>query len=92
MDNYIYDKLLLLLNLCRKYAKKFNKLYPLCELEFSKYDINLDVFEELKNTIIQYNTMIFSDKITNLFKIKNNENINNDFENVLNPLDISKFE
>ena len=92
MDNYIYDKLLLLLNLCRKYAKKFNKLYPLCELEFSKYDINLDIFEELKNTIIQYNTMIFSDKITNLFKIKNNENINNDFGNVLNPLDISKFE
>ena len=94
MDNYIYDKLLLLLNLCRKYAKKFNKLYPLCELEFTKYNINIntEIFEELKNTIVQYNTMIFSEKISNLFKIKNNENINNDYENVLNPLDISKFE
>ena len=94
MDNYIYDKLLLLLNLCRKYAKKFNKLYPLCELEFTKYNINInsEIFEELKNTIVQYNTMIFSEKISNLFKIKNNDTINNDYENILNPLDISKFE
>ena len=94
MDNYIYDKLLLLLNLCRKYAKKFNKLYPLCELEFTKCNINIntEIFEELKNTIAQYNTMIFSEKISNLFKIKNNDTINNDYENILNPLDISKFE
>ena len=92
LDNFIYDKFLLLLNLCRKYAKKFNKLYPLCELELSKYDISPEIFDDLKNTISQYNTMIFSDKITNLFKIKNNENINNDYENILNPLDISNFE
>ena len=92
IDNYIYDKFLLLLNLCRKYAKKFNKLYPLCELEFAKYNINIEIFEELKNSLIQYNSMIFSDKITNLFKLKNNDNINNDYENVLNPLDISNFE
>ena len=92
IDNFIYDKFLLLLNLCRKYAKKFNKLYSLCELELSKYDINPEIFEDLKNTISQYNTMIFSDKITNLFKIKNNENLNNDYENILNPLDISNFE
>ena len=91
-DNFIYDKFLLLLNLCRKYAKKFNKLYPLCELELTKYNINPEIFEELKNTILQYNTMIFSDKITNLFKIKNNENTINDYENILNPLDISNFE
>ena len=92
IDNFIYDKFLLLLNLCRKYAKKFNKLYSLCDLELSKYDINPEIFEDLKNTISQYNTMIFSDKITNLFKIKNNENLNNDYENILNPLDISNFE
>ena len=91
-DNFIYDKFLLLLNLCRKYAKKFNKLYPICELEFTKCNINKEIFEELKNTILQYNTMIFSDKITNLFKIKNNENTINDYENILNPLDISNFE
>ena len=92
IDNYIYDKLLLLLNLCRKYAKKFNKLYPLCELEYSKYNINSEIFGELKETLFQYNSMIFSDKITNLFKMKNNDNINNECENILNPLDISKFE
>ena len=92
IDNYIYDKLLLLLNLCRKYAKKFNKLYPLCELEYTKNNINSEIFGELKETLIQYNSMIFSDKITNLFKIKNNDNIYNECENILNPLDISKFE
>ena len=91
-DNFIYDKFLLLLNLCRKYAKKFNKLYPIYELELTKYNINPEIFEELKNTILQYNTMIFSDKITNLFKLKNNENTINDYENILNPLDISNFE
>ena len=92
MGNFIYDKFLLLLNLCRKYAKKFNKLYPICELELTKYEINQEIFEDLKNTIYQYNSMIFSDKITNLFKIKNNENANNEYENILNPLDISNFE
>ena len=92
IGNFIYDKFLLLLNLCRKYAKKFNKLYPICELELTKYEINQEIFEDLKNTIYQYNSMIFSDKITNLFKIKNNENANNEYENILNPLDISNFE
>ena len=92
MDNYIYDKFLLLLNLCRKYAKKFNKLYPLSELELTKNNINSEILNDLKNTILQYNAMIFSEKITNLFKIKNNEMTNNDYENILNPLDISNFE
>lgn len=86
-DNYMTDKLLLLLNLCRKYAKKFNKLYPLC-----KFNNNSEIFEELKNTIIQYNKMIFSDKITNLFKIKNNLETINEYDNILNPLDMSEFE
>ena len=83
--NYINDKLLLLLNLCRKYAKKLNKLYPLCD------GSNQEVFEELKNTIIQYDKMIFSDKITNLFKYKNNSETINEYE-TLNPLDMSEFE
>lgn len=86
-DNYMTDKLLLLLNLCRKYAKKFNKLYPLC-----KSNNNSEIFEELKNTIIQYSKMIFSDKITNLFKIKNNLETMNEYDNILNPLDMSEFE
>ena len=86
-ENYMTDKLLLLLNLCRKYAKKFNKLYPLCIS-----NKNPEIFEELKNTIIQYSKMIFSDKITNLFKIKNNLETMNEYDNILNPLDISEFE
>jgi hypothetical protein len=86
-ENYMTDKLLLLLNLCRKYAKKFNKLYPLC-----KPSNNPEIFEELKNTIIQYSKMIFSDKITNLFKLKNNLETMNEYDNILNPLDISEFE
>ena len=92
IDNFIYDKFLLLLNLCRKYARKFDKLYPLCELEFTKYNVTIEIFEELKNTIIQYNSMIFSDKISNLFKLGNKANIDNEYENILNPLDISNFE
>lgn len=60
---------MLLLNLCRKYAYKFNKLFPLCES-------NNNLFE-LKNTIIQYNNMIFNKNITKIFEL--NENNNNDF-------------
>ena len=93
-ESYINDKLLLLLNLCRKYAKKFNKLLPLCEINNSNnsFNNNSEIFQELKNTIIQYNNMIFSEKITNLFKMKNNTDTINDYENTLNPLDISEFE
>ena len=93
-ESYINDKLLLLLNLCRKYAKKFNKLLPLCEINYSTNEIinNSEIFQEFKNTIIQYNNMIFSEKITNLFKIKNNTDTINDYGNTLNPLDISEFE
>ena len=90
-DTYINDKLLLLLNLCRKYAKKFNTLYPLCEENFIDKN-NSEVFEELKSTIIQYNNMIFSEKISNLFKYKNNTDTIYEYENTLNPLDISEFE
>ena len=61
-------------------------------MEYTKNNINSEIFGELKETLIQYNSMIFSDKITNLFKIKNNDNIYNECENILNPLDISKFE
>ena len=39
---------MLLLNLCRKYAYKFNKLFPLCESNNIK---NQNLFK-LKNTII----------------------------------------
>ena len=85
-NSFLLDKFLLLLNLCRKYAKKFNKIYPLLEIEFTSKNINTDIFEELKNTIKQYNKMIFSEKINNLFKINFKE------QNILNPLDISNFE
>ena len=73
---------MLLLNLCRKYAYKFNKLFPLCESNNIK---NQNLFE-LKNTIIQYNNMIFNKNITKIFEL--NENNNNDFlNNILNDND-----
>ena len=93
IETIINDKFLLLLNLCRKYAKKFQTLYPLCEDFFTHNDIhNTEIIQELKSTIIQYNNMIFSDKITNLFKIKNNIDTIYEYENTLSPLDISEFE
>lgn len=91
IDNYIEDKLLLLLELCRKFGKKFKKLYPLFEINNTS-ESNLEIYEDLKNTIIQYNNMIFSDKITNLFKIKSNFDTISKNENTLNPLDMSEFE
>ena len=93
IDTYITDKFFLLLNLCRKYAKKFQTLYPLCEDYFTQNNFNnSEIIQELKNTITQYNNMIFSDKITNLLKIKNNIDTICEYENTLSPLDISEFE
>ena len=75
------EKIMLLLNICRKFANKFNKLFPLCENSIKSYKnindkINHNSLKELKNTIIQYNNMIFNDGITKLFGIDKN-NLNN---------------
>ena len=98
--NNIIEKIFLLLNLCRKYAKKFNKFYPLFELNFknqtelNENNNNDEILQELKNTIIQYNNMVFNKKISNLFQIaqKNEEDFTNNNDDILNPLDISEFE
>ena len=76
------EKVKLLLNLCRKYANKFNKLFPLCEAslisEKSNINniINHNSLKELKSAIIQYNNMIFSDGVTKIFDLDNNSNNN----------------
>ena len=72
---------MLLLNLCRKYANKFNKLFPLCEKSLKSDKNNNNIFnhnslKELKNTIIQYNNMIFNDGIVKIFDLDKN-NLNN---------------
>ena len=76
------EKVLLLLNLCRKYANKFNKLFPLCEesLMSDNNPLNHNSFKELKNTIIQYNNMIFNDGITKIFDLDNNKVISYDLK------------
>ena len=99
--NYIIEKIFLLLNLCRKYAKKFNRLYPLFELNFkNKNELNQnnnndEILQELKNTIVQYNNMVFNKKISNLFQIEQeNEEGYSDikYNTILNTLDISELE
>ena len=77
----IKEKVLLLLNICRKYAEKFNKLMPTCERilnELNHYEnINNKPFIEMKNTIIQYNNMIFNEGFTKIFNFKSNDTNNN---------------
>ena len=69
---------MLLLNLCRKYAYKFGKLFPICESIIPK-DIKSQSLNELKNTIIQYNNMIFNQNISKIFELDDNKN---DFLNI----------
>ena len=71
------EKVTLLLNLCRKYANKFNKLFPLCESSLMSESNNNNILnhnslKELKNTIIQYNNMIFNDNISKIFDLDDN--------------------
>ena len=77
--NYKFkEKVMLLLNLCRKYANKFNKLFPLCEnslLSDNNNILNHNSIKELKNTIIQFNNMIFNDGINKIFDLDNNNKI-----------------
>ena len=74
------EKVLLLLNLCRKYANKFNKLFPLCESALSNNCKNQSL-AELKNTIAQFNNMIFNKNISKIFDLNENQN---DLLNILN--------
>ena len=67
------EKVMLLLNLCRKYAYKFDKLFPLCESIIPK-EIKNQSLNELKNTIIQYNNMIFNQNISKIFELDDNKN------------------
>ena len=73
----IKEKVLLLLNICRKYAEKFNKLIPSCENILNDLNnfgnINNKPFIEMKNTIIQYNNMIFNEGFAKIFDLKSNK-------------------
>ena len=73
INNKLKEKVILLLNLCRKYAYKFNKLFPLCESNISDDSRNQSLVD-LKNTIIQYNNMIFNQNITKIFQLDDNKN------------------
>ena len=66
------EKVILLLNLCRKYANKFNKLYPLCESALSNNSNNQSL-NELKITITQFNNMIFNKNIYKIFELNENQ-------------------
>ena len=80
------EKIILLLNLCRKYAYKFNKLFPICESILPNNVTNKSLLE-LKNTIVQYNNMIFNQNISKIFDLDENQkdlinmNLFNDNEN-----------
>ena len=81
------EKVLLLLNLCRKYANKFNKLFPLCESALSNNCKNQSL-DELKNTISQFNNMIFNKNISKIFDLNENQN---DLLNILNNEETQKI-
>ena len=69
----IKEKIILLLNLCKKFAHRFNRLFPLCEPNFISSNNNNNCIQELKNAILQYNNMIFNEEINKIFDIDTNE-------------------
>ena len=81
------EKVILLLNLCRKYANKFNKLYPLCESALSNNSNNQSL-NELKITITQFNNMIFNKNIYKIFELNENQK---DLLNILNNEETKKI-
>ena len=72
INNKLKEKVILLLNLCRKYAYKFNKLFPIYESTIQDNSTNQS-FIELKNTIVQYNNMIFNQNISKIFELDENQ-------------------
>lgn len=78
--NKINEKLIMLIDLFRKYSKKFTQLIPFC------VNNNTDALNELKETIMQYNKAVHNEKLLKIFNINNNtkQNINN--------FDLSEFE
>ena len=59
-DINIKEKIYLFIKILKNYGKKLNSLLPLCSL-------NADAFEELKQTIEQYNNVVNSEKIKQIF-------------------------
>ena len=59
-DINIKEKIYLFIKILKNYGKKLNSLLPLCS-------INTDAFDELKQTIEQYNNVINSEKIKQIF-------------------------
>ena len=87
INNKLKEKVMLLLNLCRKYAYKFNKLFPICESTTPNNSKNQSLLE-LKNTIIQYNNMIFNQNISKIFDLDDNQK---DFLNILDDNETKKL-
>ena len=59
-DINIKEKIYLFIKILKNYGKKLNSLLPLCS-------INEDAFDELKQTIEQYNNVVNSEKIKQIF-------------------------
>jgi hypothetical protein len=82
------EKVLLLLNLCRKYANKFKKLLPMFHILTEKTG-GQNLINELKKTIIQYNNMIYNEEIVKIFQLENNStkiNLINEYDNLSSKL------
>jgi hypothetical protein len=77
--NTTNTKVLILMQLLRKYSKKFMKLLPLCENPIT----SIDAFNELKDTLIQYDNTINNEKVYTIFQQCNNDN---------DIIDLSEFE
>ena len=77
--NTTNTKIMIVMQLLQKYSKKFMKLLPLCENPIT----SIDAFNELKNTLIQYDNTINNDIVYKIFQQCNNDN---------EIIDLSEFE
>ena len=75
-SNYenIGEKIYLLIKIFRKYAKKFNTIISL----FDVNETNEEIFNELKLTIEQYNNVLYNEKLQKIFNFseKKEDDIN----------------
>ncbi len=68
-NNNYNEKFYIFIKLFRNYAKKFNKLIPLLSFDLNN-NKNNDIFSELKQTIEQFNNVVFNDKLNKIFSIE----------------------
>ena len=80
----IGEKIYLLIKIFRKYAKKFNTIISL----FDVNETNEEIFNELKLTIEQYNNVLYNEKLQKIFNFS--EKKDNDINQIY--LALSEFE